>query len=61
MSFSQPKSYDIMYGWSVDRAIQVLQHGSKDGFTVDDVIAAAKKLADAAGDYAVTDESQEAN
>ncbi len=61
MSFQQPKSYDIMYGWSVDRAIQVLQHGAKDGFTVDDVIAAAKKLADAADAYAVEEPTAEAN
>lgn len=61
MSFSQPKSYDIMYGWSIDRAIQVLQHGAKDGFTVDEVISAAKKLADAANDYAVDKTELEQN
>ncbi len=59
MTFRQPKSYDIMYGWSIDRAIQVRQHGS-DKFTVDDVIADAKKLADAADAYAV-DEPTETN
>lgn len=59
---SEPKEYDVMFGWSMDRAMEIRKN-SKPSFsfwrpyTVKHVIKDAKKIIAAAQEHVINDET----
>lgn len=58
MSYKQKDDYDMIFGWSIDRAIEVRKLNSGIGVacTIDDIMSDAQKLIDKAKTFKLSDE-----